>query len=438
MTREVIGRIVLGVWLGCVTAAAQLPPEVLVDKYLLQAKMLSEEKEYTGALEALDRVVVLQKEHDLTLPEEFSFHYAQRALSAGSVQAAIDSANRYLSVAGRKGKYYQEALELLVKAERELQEPAPNPVGKMAASSEIEPQPQAVLPSSPRAQKTTAAQPVVDCWRWNTQRYFRTASVEGVKACLEAGRDPMARDEWKHTPLHNAAMCNENPAVIETLLKAGADPKARGHVKATPLHLAARYNENPAVIETLLKAGADPMAREEWKHTPLHEAARHNENPAVIKTLLKAGADARADLKWTPLHWAVVLNEDLEVIETLLKAGADPMARDEWKHTPLHMAARHNENLAVIETLLKAGADPKARGHVKATPLHYAAGNNENLAVVETLLKAGADPMARDKWKDTPLHMAARHNENLAVIETLLKAGADPKARGPFQGNAPA
>ena len=106
------------VGLGCLTAsAAQLPPDVLVDKYLLQAKMLSEEKDHKGALETMARVVALQKEHGLTLPEDFPYRYAQTALAAGSVQAAIDSANQYLSAAGRKGKYYREALELLVKAE---------------------------------------------------------------------------------------------------------------------------------------------------------------------------------------------------------------------------------------------------------------------------------------------------------------------------------
>ena len=38
MTRGVIGRVVLGVWLGCVTAAAaQLPPEIQMDRHLVRA-----------------------------------------------------------------------------------------------------------------------------------------------------------------------------------------------------------------------------------------------------------------------------------------------------------------------------------------------------------------------------------------------------------------
>ena len=315
----VIGRVCVAVWMGCFTvAAAQLPPDVMVDKYLLEAKLLSEEKNHKGALEAMDRIVALQKEHDLTLPEAFPFQYAQTALAADAVQATIDSANRYLTAAGREGKYYREALELLVKAERRLQEPAADRVGSTPVKPDLEPQPQAVPPSSLQAQKMTKAQPEPDCRQWNTRKYFQKATVEIVTACLAAGADLKALDDGNRTPLHYAAMYS-NPAVIETLLKAGADARA---VKWTPLHRAALFSKDPAEINTLVKAGANLEARDKWKNTPLHWAARYNENPAVI--------------------------------ETLLKAGADPMARDKWKYTPLHWAARHNENPAVIETLLKA------------------------------------------------------------------------------------
>ena len=95
-----------------------------LDEYLLEAEMLSEEKDYKGALEAMEWIVALQKEHGLTLPEEFPFQYAQTALAAGAYEAAIESVNRYLSVAGRGGKHYREALAVLVKSKRGLREPA--------------------------------------------------------------------------------------------------------------------------------------------------------------------------------------------------------------------------------------------------------------------------------------------------------------------------
>ena len=356
MTRGVIGRIVLGVWLGCVAAAAaQLPLEVLVDKHLLQAEMMREDNDHKGALEAMDRVVTLQKEHDLTLPEAFSFQYAQTALAAGSMQAAIDSANRYLSAVGREGKYYREALELLVKAEQSLREMAPGSVE--TGKAEIEPEPQAVSPSPPQAQRKTAVQPAPDCGTWNTKKFFRKATVEEVTACINAGAGLNARDggTWSDcnncTPLHRAVVYNENVEVVQVLVNAGAEVNARNSsrwdcYRCTPLHLAVLYNKNPAVIEILLRAGADPNMQSESKNTPLHWAAWKNRKLAVVEALLRAGADpnVQSESKNTPLHTAARYSTP-EVVEVLLAAGADQAAWNEKGKTPLQRARKPNKKV---------------------------------------------------------------------------------------------
>ena len=110
---RVIAAFLFGVWLGCLTTGvAQLPPDVLVDQYLLQADRLMEAKDAKGALEMMGKIVALQKEHSLTLPNEFHFKYAKVAFSAGSIMAAKESVNHYLTVAGREGEFYSDALEL--------------------------------------------------------------------------------------------------------------------------------------------------------------------------------------------------------------------------------------------------------------------------------------------------------------------------------------
>ena len=83
--RGVIGRLWVTVWLGCVTAAAaQLPPEIQLERYLLRADRLMEAKDPKGALEVMGKIVALQKELGLTLPGEFHFKHAKVVLSAGS------------------------------------------------------------------------------------------------------------------------------------------------------------------------------------------------------------------------------------------------------------------------------------------------------------------------------------------------------------------
>ena len=109
-----IRRVVVFVFLGVAPALAQLPPEILADQYLLQADQQITRNDHEGALESLQKILALQKEHGLTLPQAFHFKYAQVAFAAGSFPAALESVNQYLVAAGREGEFYQKALELLL------------------------------------------------------------------------------------------------------------------------------------------------------------------------------------------------------------------------------------------------------------------------------------------------------------------------------------
>ena len=121
--RTMITSVVVSVLLGGFPgAAAQLPPEIMADSYLLQAEQLIAKQDYGGALDALNEIVALQREHNFTLPDAFHFKYAQVALGAGSSEAALESVTKYLATAGRDGEFYREALELMNKAQAEVEE----------------------------------------------------------------------------------------------------------------------------------------------------------------------------------------------------------------------------------------------------------------------------------------------------------------------------
>ena len=116
--RGVIGNILTGVVMGFFTVVeAQLPPDIMVDRHLVQAERLIAQKDHASALDVMKKIIALQQEHNLTFPDEFHFKYAQIAFLAGSTEVAIDSVNKYLAAAGRKGEFYREALELLDKME---------------------------------------------------------------------------------------------------------------------------------------------------------------------------------------------------------------------------------------------------------------------------------------------------------------------------------
>ena len=97
--------------------AAQLTPEIQADRYLMQAEDRIQKQDFAGAKAALDRILELEAEHGLTIPEAFHFRHAEVAQRVGQHEEAIESVTRYLTVAGRSGEHYREALRLLNAAE---------------------------------------------------------------------------------------------------------------------------------------------------------------------------------------------------------------------------------------------------------------------------------------------------------------------------------
>ncbi len=81
--------------------------------------------------------------------------------------------------------------------------------------------------------------------------------AESVQLLLNAGFDPMSRDNFGQTPLHYAVR-NGNKIALNLLLNAGADPNAvDSEYSNTPLHLAATLKANN-MIRRLVTAGGDP------------------------------------------------------------------------------------------------------------------------------------------------------------------------------------
>ena len=99
--------------------SAELPPAIQADRHLMQAERQIGDGDYAAALASLDRILALQAEHDLAIPDAFWFKHGQVSYEAGLHAQAVESITRYLVEAGQGGEHYVAALELLDVAEEE-------------------------------------------------------------------------------------------------------------------------------------------------------------------------------------------------------------------------------------------------------------------------------------------------------------------------------
>ena len=123
--------------------SAELPPAIQADRHLMHAERQIGDGDYAAALASLDRILALQAEHDLAIPDAFWFKHGQVSQEAGLHAQAVESVTRYLVGAGQGGEHYVAALELLDVAEREARAVA----GATAAVARGEPLEMVVIPA---------------------------------------------------------------------------------------------------------------------------------------------------------------------------------------------------------------------------------------------------------------------------------------------------
>ncbi len=112
--------IILG--LSFVSVAA-LPPDMQVDRYLVQAEKALKDEDYDKAVKAMDKIMALKEQHNLELPIEFYFKYAKVLLkSATKVDEAFAAIEHYLTTTGKNSANYFEALNLYTQTESQIEQ----------------------------------------------------------------------------------------------------------------------------------------------------------------------------------------------------------------------------------------------------------------------------------------------------------------------------
>ena len=100
--------------------SAQLPPEIRVDRLLVQAERETAEGNHWSSAYTLEQALQLYEEHGLDIPADFWIRYARALQAADLLEATVEASTRYLQKAGREGEHYRTALLLLDVAENNL------------------------------------------------------------------------------------------------------------------------------------------------------------------------------------------------------------------------------------------------------------------------------------------------------------------------------
>ena len=118
------------------------------------------------------------------------------------------------------------------------------------------------------------------CKGWKTAKFFESATVDEVRACLSAGEDPNEPDTQGLTALHRAARETGDPAVIEALLNVGTNPRTYSIAGRLPWDYARRNDriKGSAAYQQLRMAIPSEAKKADWSRV---QAMPHNRKTQV-------------------------------------------------------------------------------------------------------------------------------------------------------------
>jgi len=95
-----------------------LSPEIQLDLLINSAKSDMNAERWKDAVKSFEKAMNLE----INLPGEFHFLYGKVLLETGNYDDALSSLSNYLTLVGREGKHFEDAITLIVEAKNKLDE----------------------------------------------------------------------------------------------------------------------------------------------------------------------------------------------------------------------------------------------------------------------------------------------------------------------------
>lgn len=239
-----------------------------------------------------------------------------------------------------------------------------------------------------------------------------------------------------NTPLHDATLIPNSPALVRALLSYGANPNVKNNALNTPVHLAAFSSTDSRVLSILFSATQHKVTTINDKNregnTALFLAAKGN-HLASARFLLSRGASLTSDNNagFTPLSELMSTNSPL--VPALLQ-GKLAKLTDEEKNTALIQAAKVGAVAPIYLALLKKpDVNINAQNQEGKTALFYAT-QSKNLPMMQSLVLSGASPFLTSTSGPSPLQMA--FSQGVAATQVMVPPShvqnADPQGQTPL------
>ena len=218
------------------TAHGQLPPDILLDSYLLRAEEAVRQRDHAAARAAMERIAALQEAHVLETVAEYHYRYASvwNGVAHGSSLASavryleltgrdrrtdahesrsLASAVRYLELTGRDGNHYSDALTLMNRATAAIEEGlAARPGSREPASCERRRKPEHVRRrrgTAPRGSGCCARLPT-QSRRWGSCQFHRGSFAWAPTLTLVAGTQEHRSELLEPSRLPGTRLLNRN------------------------------------------------------------------------------------------------------------------------------------------------------------------------------------------------------------------------------------